>query len=173
MAPHRGHPPGPLRPPPVTVANPNKARGTAWETAVVRYLQEHGSPAARRNAQHGAKDIGDIGGVPGFALEAKDDASHDFSGWLRQAIREAENAGEPYAAVIAKRRRHPVEGAYVLMDLETFARLAARLATAERDADDAATWSIADAFPDPPDDEGRRWVYVDDVEAVILRGLDS
>ena len=154
------------------MANPAKARGTAWETAVVRYLRDHGLPGARRSAQHGAKDVGDIALEP-FVLECKDHATLALSEWVRQAKREASNAGADYGVVVAKRRRASVADAYVVMDLETFARLVAAFGAALRDADDAAAWSIRDAFPEPPDDGGRRWVYVDTIEEHILRSLDN
>ena len=105
-------------------ANPSKARGTRWESEVVKYLRPNGFPAARRNVQTGSKDIGDIGGVPYFALEAKDTQKHTLSDFVKQANREAENAGVPWGAAVIKKRHHPTAEAYVVMDLATFAEVA-------------------------------------------------
>lgn len=109
------------------MANPQKARGTRWESEVVRFLHAHGFPEARRNVQHGARDIGDIGGIPGFAIEAKDWQRPDWPAFVDQANREARNAGEPFGVAIVKRRRRPTSDAFVVMDLDTFVRLLHRI----------------------------------------------
>lgn len=149
------------------MANPAKAKGTAWETAVVRFLREAGLDTARRNAQHGAKDVGDIGGVPHFAIEAKDHATLAFSEWLDQAEAEAANAGEDFGVVVAKRRRRPVGDAYVVMTLETFTRLVQALLGAEAEVEALSAWSL----PTGGQDGERDWVYVDEVEARLRRTL--
>ncbi len=153
------------------MANPSKAKGTAWETAVVRYLQAEGFPAARRNAQAGAADIGDIGGLPHFAIEAKDHGTLALAEWVRQANVEAANAGADFGAVVAKRRRAPVEDAYVVMDLATFARVLQALVGAEQDVEAMDRLAVLDALDDP--DGVRAWVYVEDVEEILRRGLDA
>lgn len=53
------------------VTNRPKAIGTAAETAVVRYLREHGFPHAERRALAGAFDLGDVTGTPGVCWEVK------------------------------------------------------------------------------------------------------
>jgi hypothetical protein len=120
------------------VSNANKARGTAWESAVCRYLNEVlGIPLADsglpkfgarhllpvlRKVQTGAKDTGDIDAYP-FVLEAKDEKTHRFSAYVEQANREAANSGAPYGAAVVKRRGRNVRHGYVVMDLETFGRM--------------------------------------------------
>lgn len=147
------------------MANPSKAKGTRWESAVVAYLHSIGLDEARRQVQAGAKDIGDIGGLPGFILEAKDAARLEFSEWVRQARREADNAGVPYGAVVAKRRRAAVEDAYAVMDLETLGRLLLERTHSEDVLDQPDTVSLDAMFEDR---EGARpWVYVDEIEARI------
>lgn len=42
------------------MANKSKAKGTAAETRVVKYLKDHGFTEAKRIALHGSKDMGDI-----------------------------------------------------------------------------------------------------------------
>ena len=50
------------------------------------------------------EDRGDIQGVGNCALECKCAARIDLAGWMAEARREAENAGLPRFAVVAKRR---------------------------------------------------------------------
>lgn len=45
--------------------------GTAAETAVVRYLVQHGFPHAERRSLKGSLDQGDITGTPGICWEVK------------------------------------------------------------------------------------------------------
>lgn len=108
------------------MTNKHKAKGTRWESAVVTFLAGLGL-GVYRNVQHGSKDIGDVGGLKLFAIECKDHQSFALAEWLEQANREAQNAGKPHGVVIFKRARKPVESAYVLMDLQTFAALAIAL----------------------------------------------
>lgn len=98
--------------------NRAKQKGTAWETAVVRYLQEHGLDA-RRKALAGAADEGDID-VADWTLEAKNCRSISLAAWVAEADAEAENSGRP-VAVVAKRvgKGDPGEG-YVVMPLRRF-----------------------------------------------------
>lgn len=111
----------------------NKAKGTAWETAVCRYLNgalgednPHSLRFVKRQAQAGVKDVGDVWASP-FALECKDEAKHNFPGYIRQANSEALNAGMPYGVAVVKKRRANAGDAYVVMDLATFARVLAAL----------------------------------------------
>lgn len=104
------------------MANPNKAKGTKWETDVVRYLRDQGIPA-RRNAQHGLKDIGDIW-FPDFTIEAKDHAKIDLASFVDQSTRESDSAGTSFGVAVVKRRNKNVKHGYAVMDLETFTRLA-------------------------------------------------
>ena len=48
-----------------------RAKGTAWESALVKWLRANGFPHAERRALHGAHDKGDITGIPGLVIEAK------------------------------------------------------------------------------------------------------
>ncbi|ADE43477.1 RusA-like Holliday junction resolvase [Streptomyces phage phiSASD1] len=92
------------------MANPSKARGTRWESAIRDYLNGvlgYSHPTdwrlVKRQAQEGAKDVGDLHAWP-FILEAKDVKSPAVPTWLRQAEAEAVNAGFPYGVVIHKVR---------------------------------------------------------------------
>ncbi|MET9959289.1 hypothetical protein ABZ128_09405 [Streptomyces sp. NPDC006326] len=126
------------------MANPAKAKGTAWESALVAYLRDHHNPAARRNVQMGAKDIGDIDGYYLHALEAKAEKTITLSDYIAQANREAIHAGEPFGCAVIKRRMRGAADAYVVRDLATDVRLMNRL----RDMEDALRSVYSDLWRD-------------------------
>lgn len=101
-----------------------KQAGTRWESAIVEYLRTRGWMHAERRAKTGALDKGDITGIPGVVIEAKDVAKITLAEFLREATVEAENAGAMVGAAWIKRRgKSSPADAYVLMDGETFAHL--------------------------------------------------
>jgi hypothetical protein len=111
------------------VTNRNKAKGTKWESDIVRYLKANGIPSAHRVAQTGRDDSGDIHGVSPFILQAKDLASVTDGARIgvAGANSQAAIARESYGAAVVKRRNHSAANAYVVMDLETFTRMLAAL----------------------------------------------
>lgn len=113
------------------MANPSKARGTAWESAIVTYLREHHNPDAHRNVQMGSKDIGDIDGYYLHALEAKAEKTITLSDYIAQANREAVHAGQPFGCAVVKRRMKGTADGYVVRDVATDVRLMNRLRHAE------------------------------------------
>jgi Holliday junction resolvase len=82
----------------------SKQKGTAAETAVVRYLQEHGFPYAERRALHGNLDKGDITGCGPIVFEVKDHAKITIPAWLKELEEEVANAKAEAGAVVAKKR---------------------------------------------------------------------
>lgn len=102
--------------------NANKAKGTAWELAVRRFLRSKGIDAFKPY-EEGHEDAGDVHGVDPFILQAKNYKSWETA--IREGLDGAEKqkrvAGQPYGAAVVKRARRPVESAYVVMTLETFA----------------------------------------------------
>jgi Holliday junction resolvase len=103
-----------------------KRRGSAFERDVVHYFQTHGFPAAERTYGAGRpQDVGDIGGLAGFVVEVKAHRSIDLAGFVDEAEIERANAGAQFGVVIAKRRNKSTGQSYVVMDLESFARLVA------------------------------------------------
>lgn len=101
-----------------------KAKGTAWETDLVRYLRAHGFPDAERRALAGALDLGDITGTPGLVWEAKHQRTFELAGWVDEAEVERINAGADYAAVVARRPRRPDPAdAYVIVPLARYVTL--------------------------------------------------
>lgn len=110
----------------------SKSKGTAFETLIVNYLKVQGYPRVERRALTGKLDKGDISFDPRFVLECKDHKTLALSGWVNEAEKEAENAGAPFGAVIAKRRGYGDPGRqYVVMELGTFLNLIACLDSAK------------------------------------------
>lgn len=112
-------------------ANPAKAKGTAWESALVGYLREHHNPGARRNVQMGARDIGDVDGYFLHALEAKAEKTITLADYIAQANKEAIHAGQPFGCAMIKRRMKGVADGYVVRDVRTDVRLMNRFRDAE------------------------------------------
>lgn len=116
--------------------------GTEWETAITRFLNtalgmyrdgeapEFKDPTnpdnVRRQAQEGARDVGDVWARP-FVLEAKNEKAITLAEYVRQAEREAENARLPYGAAVVKQRGKGPAAGYVVMSLATFARVLAHI----------------------------------------------
>ena len=106
------------------MVNRPKIKGTAWETQIVHALKRAGWFHAERRALQGGLDKGDIAGVIGVCIEAKDCKSITLGPWLKELQAEVTNSGAEIGAVWAKRRGHtqPEDG-YVVMDGQTFLRL--------------------------------------------------
>jgi hypothetical protein len=106
------------------VSNPNKQKGTRWESDIVAYLGAEGIPA-RRVAQSGQNDTGDIHGIDPFVGQAKsyrsivDGIRDGVAGAKVQAAR----AGRAYGVAFVKRPGKGTGDAYAVMDLATFRRL--------------------------------------------------
>ena len=103
-----------------------KAKGSAFERAVVDYLRDHGHPYAERHYGAGRReDVGDVDGVVGWTIEAKNYKAMHLAEWSDEAEHERQHGRQRFAAAIAKRRCKPVAQSYVVMSLETFTRLLA------------------------------------------------
>lgn len=83
--------------------NRSKAKGTRFETAFVRWLQDNGFPQAERRALRGTQDAGDIAGVAGWTIELKNCEALRPS-FVDEAERESGNAGTSLFAAVMKRR---------------------------------------------------------------------
>lgn len=84
------------------MVNRPKALGTAAETAVARYLQDHGFGGAERRALAGAIDKGDVAGTPGLAWEVKAGRTLCLSQWLRETETERRNAKADFGILVVK-----------------------------------------------------------------------
>ena len=105
-----------------------KQKGTAWEAAVVLFLNDAGI-RAYRPAQSGTRDVGDIHGVSPFVIQAK--AWADWQSAIREGLDgvqlQVRNAGETYGVAVVKRARKPAAEAYAVMRLEDLAALILQL----------------------------------------------
>lgn len=102
----------------------SKAKGTRWETAIVDYLRGIGWVHAERRALHGSADRGDIAGLAGVVIEAKNQERHSLAEWVDEAVAEGDNARADVAVVWAHRRgkASPADG-YVVMTGTQFVSL--------------------------------------------------
>lgn len=112
------------------MSNPNKAKGDRWELAIVKFLADTFGRNVIRPRQEGWEDVGDIHLSP-FVIQAKDEGKHNFSGYINDAEKQATAAEEQYGVAVVKRRNYSPRLAYVVMTLETFRRVVARLRRAE------------------------------------------
>lgn len=114
----------------------SKAKGTAFESLLVgaTNLFARGRLTARRVAQQGFADSGDVHGVSPFVIQAKDWAN--LTAALREglagAVAQAKRAGEDYGVAVVKRRHGPVGESYAVMRYEDFVRVLLRLRRAEQ-----------------------------------------
>lgn len=81
-----------------------KAKGTAAETAVVKFLRDNGFPYAERRALHGTVDKGDITGCGPIVFEVKNHKTMDLAGWVKELEVEIANAKADAGCVVAKKR---------------------------------------------------------------------
>ncbi|MFJ8791423.1 hypothetical protein [Streptomyces sp. NPDC102462] len=82
----------------------SKAKGTAAETAVVRYLQAAGFAQAERRTLAGVQDRGDIAGIPGVVIEVKNCARQELPAWVAEAEIERDNDNATLGVVWHKLR---------------------------------------------------------------------
>jgi hypothetical protein len=102
----------------------SKKKGTAAETAVVQYLRASGFVQAERRTLNGAKDRGDIAGLPGTVIEVKNCARQELGAWIAEAELERDNDHASLGVVWHKRRGkgHPADW-FVTMSGAQFANL--------------------------------------------------
>jgi hypothetical protein len=81
-----------------------KKKGTTAETAVVQYLRNTGFIQAERRTLSGAKDRGDIAGLPGVVIEVKNCARQELAAWVTEAEIERDNDHASLGVVWHKRR---------------------------------------------------------------------
>ena len=113
------------------MTNRNKDRGTRWESAVCAFLRAAGHREVFRMADGGEFDAGDVGGLPGWALECRDRAKIDLAGNVRDAEQRAVHKNVPFAAAVIKKRNAPVADAYVCMSLVMFTEILDEMANAK------------------------------------------
>lgn len=106
------------------MVNRSKNRGTAWESAICRYLVDEGWPHVERRALAGTVDRGDVAGIPGLVIEAKSCKATTLASWLDEALIEQANDGADYGVVWHHRRGKASPGdGFVTMSGAAFVRL--------------------------------------------------
>ena len=102
----------------------SRRKGTSWESRVVAYLQSCGWIHVERRALNGAKDRGDIAGIPGVVIEAKSANRLEFAAWVDEAEQERANDHAALGVCWVKRRgKADASAGYVVMTGETFVDL--------------------------------------------------
>jgi hypothetical protein len=105
----------------------NKAKGSAWERAIVEHLRSAGWPYAERRIAGAAKDRGDIAGVVGVVIEAKNAARLDLAGWIAETETERVNDSAWLGVVWHKRTgKSSAADGYVTMTGAQFTALLAQ-----------------------------------------------
>jgi hypothetical protein len=101
-----------------------KKKGTAAESAVVAFLRAAGFTQAERRTLNGAKDRGDIAGLPGIVIEVKNCARQELGAWVKEAELERDNDHANLGVVWHKARGkgHPGDW-FVTMSGHQFAAL--------------------------------------------------
>lgn len=79
----------------------SKQKGT-WAESKVRDYLALVWPGVIRPAQKGAKDEGDLTGVPHTTIEVKNCGRYNIPAWLRETSIEQANAGTDYAVLVVK-----------------------------------------------------------------------
>lgn len=99
--------------------------GNLFEKEVVEYLQKMGFTEARRGGQQGAKDKGDVLGLPlPVTLELKRVRALALGSWWREVQAEMDNNGHAVGAIVHKRHGRGWPGEqWVTMDLLSFTQL--------------------------------------------------
>jgi hypothetical protein len=125
------------------MTNRNKVKGSAWERAIVEHLRAAGWPFAERRLAGSNKDRGDIAGVVGVVIEAKNTASRNLAAWIKEAEEERRNDGAWLGVVWHKRTgKASAADGYVTMTGAQFTELLAR------------ALDIQPALPDGSETEG-------------------
>jgi len=94
------------------MSNPSKQKGTAAETAVVRYAREHGFPLADRLTLSGRYDRGDVLLTVGLIAEVKAGKAAQTASlgqiraWLAETETERANAGAEHGILVVQRQGH-------------------------------------------------------------------
>lgn len=101
----------------------NGRAGAKFEIDLAAYARDHGQPDCERRVMGGSKDRGDLAGIRGWVLEAKNEKVRDVPGALREARKEADNAGVTRYAAIHKYRNHTIAEAVVSIPFWLFLEL--------------------------------------------------
>lgn len=119
---------------------------------VVGYLNDHGYPNAERRRLKGAKDEGDITGIPGVVIEVKGDRSNRIAEWRGETTDDMVNAKVGFGFLVVRVERKPVERwdvhvpASLLVDPDLLAWSLRESVWLRMDLKDAVMWMQENGF---------------------------
>ena len=106
------------------MSTPSKRKGSAWELAIAKYLVEAGWKFAERRLAGSTLDKGDIYGIIGCVIEAKNEKRIDLAGYLKELETEIANAKAATGVVMLKKRGTTDVGeAYAVMPIRRWVEL--------------------------------------------------
>lgn len=106
------------------MSTPSKRKGSAWELAIAKYLIEQGWKHAERRIAGSTVDKGDIYGIIGCVIEAKNEKRIDLAGYMKELEVECANAkANTGVAIVKKRGTTSVGDAYAVMTVDMWVKL--------------------------------------------------
>lgn len=103
------------------MSTPSKRKGSAWELDIVKYLVSHGWKHAERRIAGSNVDKGDIYGIIGCVIEAKNEKKITLSEYMKELELEMKNAKASTGAVIIKKKGTTDVGeAYAVMPVKVW-----------------------------------------------------
>lgn len=98
------------------MSTPSKRKGDRFELDLRDTTRAAGFPAVERCYGAGrTDDVGDLCGLPDFAVEAKNHREHRLSEWVDETERERANSGKRYGVVAVKRKLRGADEAFAVM----------------------------------------------------------
>jgi hypothetical protein len=106
------------------MSTPSKRKGSAWELAIAKYLVEKGWIYAERRIAGSNVDKGDLNGIVGCVIEAKNEKKITLSGYLKELEVEMGNAKAKMGVVMVKKKGTTDVGqGYAVMPIELWTKL--------------------------------------------------
>jgi hypothetical protein len=97
------------------------AKGKRWEALLATELRNRGWEHAEPNLRGACQRNGDILGVAGWFLSAKNHRALNLGGWVREAEQQAPSWR--YAVLIKRRGYSAAAAGYAVLTVDTFLRL--------------------------------------------------
>ena len=106
------------------MTTPSKRKGSAWELAIAKYLVEQGWPHAERRVAGSTIDKGDIYGIIGCVIEAKNEKKITLADYMKELEVECKNAkASTGVAIVKKRGTTDVGEAYAVLPVHMWVKL--------------------------------------------------
>lgn len=106
------------------MSTPSKRKGSAWELAIAKYLIEKGWIYAERRIAGSNVDKGDLNGIIGCVIEAKNEKKITLSEYLKELEVEMKNAKAKTGVVMIKKKGTTDVGqGYAVMPIDVWVDL--------------------------------------------------